>query len=115
MGWREELQAVFPQPLPGESPALRDEIIDELADHLECAWNRERISVASDEEARQRVINQFGDLRIVTRQLWWEARKGQFVSQKLALTMTAKFAATCLIACGVMWILLRGCAMPVKP
>ena len=57
MSWREGIEAGLPPPpLDGESGDLRRDIIDELADHLDCAMQRERKHTDDDVAAQRAVI-----------------------------------------------------------
>ncbi len=58
---RDALYAQLPPPRDDEPANLRHDILDELADHLACAYNRDLLRGANPDEARQRVLNTFGD------------------------------------------------------
>ena len=61
MDFRDALSADLPAPRDDEPDSLRDDILDELADHLACAYRRELLRGADPRPARQRVLERFGD------------------------------------------------------
>ena len=61
MDLRNILSAQLPPPRDDEPASLRQDIIDELSDHLVCAYNREILRGLDSNAARQRVLKQFGD------------------------------------------------------
>ncbi len=87
---RDALYAQLPPPRDDEPANLRHDILDELADHLACAYNRELLRGANPDEARQRVLNTFGDPAAVARRLWFDAMKGRIMAQRILI-------ATCLV------------------
>jgi putative hemolysin len=68
-----ELSARLPPARDDEPPSLRQDIIDELADHLACAKRREMLTTNDEARAEQRVLDKFGDPREVARKLWFLA------------------------------------------
>jgi hypothetical protein len=107
MDFRDTLSAGLPAPRDDEPAAVRDDIVDELADHLACAYNRELLHGADAAEARRRVFERFGDPAAVARRLWFDAMRGKIMLQRVLL-------ATCLVCvvvslaslslAGAMWI-----------
>lgn len=77
MAWPEFSEAdAFPPPRREEPAQLRQDILDELSDHLALAAQRERnTGIDNDSEIWARVLDRFGDPRAVARQLWWDAIK----------------------------------------
>lgn len=61
MDFRDGLSAELPAPRDDEPGGLRDDILDELADHLACAYRRELLRGADTATARQCVLERFGD------------------------------------------------------
>ena len=57
--------------------------MDELADHLACAYRRELLRGADPATARQRVLERFGDPAAVARRLWLDAMRGRIMSQRI--------------------------------
>ena len=61
MDSRDTLSAAFPPPRDDEPASLRQDILDELNDHLACAYNRELLRGMDSDAARQRVLERFGN------------------------------------------------------
>ena len=117
----EDLNAGLPAPRDDEPESLRADIVDELADHLQCAVRREELrsnqetstteprglspwpNQRSNEETNprrspvyQRVLARFGDPAAVARKLWWDAMWEKIMGQRI-LTLLA-VAACCTMA-----------------
>jgi hypothetical protein len=76
MRWPDPKARLFPRKPKGEPESLRNDIVDELADHLALAAESEREREDSDETTVwRRVRDRFGDPDAVARQLWWQAMK----------------------------------------
>lgn len=104
MSWSDELEAGLPAPEQHEPPALRQDIVDELSDHLQCALNRELLNHPDQDGARSRVLTRFGPSpQKLARQLWLDAMKETLMSNRLTLTSVAVLVAVCLTLCGMMW------------
>ncbi len=107
MDFRDTFSAGLPAPRDDEPAGVRGDIVDELADHLACAYNRELLRGADATEARRRVYERFGDPAAVARRLWFDAMRGKIMVQRVLL-------ATCLVCvvvslaslslAGAMWI-----------
>ncbi len=96
MSWREGIEAELPPPLDGESADLRQDIIDELADHLACAMQRER-KYTDDEAAAQRaVLKRFGNPGRIAYRLWFDAMKETIMSQRISLVTNIVVAMACI-------------------
>ncbi len=100
----QDFQSILAAQLPtghdDEPASLRQDILDELNDHLACAWNRERmrtglLSQASDDARSQdsenvraalwlRVEQRFGDPRVLARRLWFDAMWSRIMNQRIA-------------------------------
>jgi hypothetical protein len=97
------ISAELPAPRDDEPASLRSDIIDEIADHLQCAFNRELHSQASggreatDSDpatvARDRALFRFGNPAAIARRLWYDAMKERIMSQRV--TMAAAIVAAC--------------------
>ncbi|MBX3177066.1 MAG: hypothetical protein KF886_06895 [Candidatus Hydrogenedentes bacterium] len=73
MNWNKDPDKAFPARHPREPGGLRQDILDEIADHLACAAERELERGNDDEESvRRRVLEQFGDPDAIARKLWWD-------------------------------------------
>jgi hypothetical protein len=96
MDVRDTLTALLPPPRDDEPASLRQDILDELSDHLASAYNGELLRGVDSTVARQRVLDWFGDPAILARRLWLDAMKGKIMTQRVLI-------ATCLVvmlACG---------------
>ncbi len=91
MDLRDTLSAELPAPRDDEPGGLRRDILDELADHLACSYNRELLRGAKPTEARLRALERFGNPAAVARRLWFDAMRGKIMAQRVLI-------ATCLIA-----------------
>lgn len=104
MSWPDDIEAGLPAPEQNEPPALRQDIVDELSDHLQCALNRELLNHPDTDDAESRVLARFGPPpQKLARQLWLDAMKETLMSNRLTLTFVAVLTAVCLTLCGMMW------------
>jgi len=85
--WPESLSDLFPEPRPDEPARLRQDITDELADHLSCALDRQRPLVADDAAAKEAVLARFGNPRTIARRLWFDAMKEKIMSQRITMSL----------------------------
>lgn len=86
----DDIAAELPPPRDDEPASLRRDIIDELADHLACALERERqrgemTPSAAATSPWQRVLDRFGSPRAVALQLWRQAMQESLFMQRLVL------------------------------
>lgn len=94
-----DLLADLPPPDDFEPPSLRDDIRDELQDHLQCAFRREVLRDGDEPAAQARVLNRFGDPKQLARRLWWQAMWSRVMGRKLLaglqwmVTLAAVFTA----------------------
>jgi hypothetical protein len=94
-----DLLADLPPPDDFEPSSLRDDIRDELEDHLQCAFRREVLRDGDEPAAQTRVLNRFGDPKQLARRLWWQAMWSRVMGRKLLaglqwmVTLAAVFAA----------------------
>jgi hypothetical protein len=86
----ERLSALLPPPRDDEPASLRQDILDELGDHLVCAYNRELLRSVDANVARRRVLERFGDPAAVARRLWLDAMRSKIMAQRVLI-------ATCLV------------------
>ena len=97
----ESLLADLPAPRDDEPPSLRSDIVDELADHLACAFRREVLKDGDETLAEQRVIDRFGDPRNLARRLWWQAMWSRIMGQRILSGLQWLVTLAALIAAGV--------------
>jgi hypothetical protein len=101
MDLRDALSAELPPPRDDEPAGLRQDILDELADHLTCAYRRELLRGAGPDEARRRVLNRFGDPAAVARRLWLDAMKGKIMAQRVMIGTCLVVTLASLVLVGV--------------
>jgi hypothetical protein len=104
MDLRETLSALLPPRRDDEPPTLRQDILDELGDHLACAYNRELLRGADSQRARQRVLERFGDPAAVARRLWFDAMKGKIMAQRVVIVTCLLVTMASLSLVGLVWI-----------
>lgn len=75
MNWFRNIADELPAPRDDEPSSLRQDIADELADHLQSSFVRELHRTPDETSAKQHVFDRFGDPRRVARQLWFDAMK----------------------------------------
>ena len=97
-----ELSARLPPSRDDEPPSLRQDILDELADHLACAKHREMLTTNDEAKAEQRVLDKFGDPREVARKLWFQAMWSRIMSQRWLLSAMGALVAICLCLTGAL-------------
>lgn len=81
----EDLLADLPPMRDDEPSSLRQDIVDELADHLECAVRREQVKSNGADDVERRVLERFGNPRQIARRLWWLAMWSRIMSQRVLL------------------------------
>ncbi|HXY36807.1 MAG TPA: permease prefix domain 1-containing protein [Planctomycetaceae bacterium] len=103
MDWREAAASGLPAPRDDEPAGLRQEILDELADHLECALKRELTKNITPEEAVENVKRRFGNPRDLARRLWLDAMKDSIMSKRLTLAAMGLMTVMCLLLGWIAW------------
>jgi hypothetical protein len=102
MAWHEDILSDLPAPHDGEPASLRQDIADELLDHLQSAALRESLIPSHPEAIEQRVLTRFGNPRRIARQLWFDAMKEKLMLQKITLALVTFAAIASATACGLM-------------
>jgi hypothetical protein len=103
MDFRDATSADLPAPRDDEPTGLRQDILDELADHLACSYNRELLRGAGPGEARRRAIERFGDPAAVARRLWLDAMRGKIMAQRVLIATCLLVMAACFGVVGLIW------------
>ena len=103
MDFGDSFSADWPAPRDDEPPGLRQDILDELADHLACSYNRELLRGANPGEARRRAIERFGDPAAVARRLWLDAMRGKIMAQRVLIATCLVVMAACIGIVGLVW------------
>jgi hypothetical protein len=104
MLFRDSLSTLLPAPRDDEPATLRQDIIDELSDHLACAYNRELLCGKNVDLAHQHVLDRFGDPAAVARRLWLDAMKGKIMAQRVLITSCLAVALACLSLVGLVYV-----------
>jgi len=84
----DDIAADLPPPRDDEPASLRQDILDELGDHLRCALDRERqrqAAVSSGVAAtpEQRALERFGNPAQLALRLWWDAMREKIMTRRL--------------------------------
>ncbi len=103
MPWPDDLTADLPRPRSDEPESLRQDIADELADHLQCALARELCNTPDAGQAKARVLLRFGDPLKVARKLWFDALRERIMAQRILVGASVFTSMVCLVLCGLLW------------
>jgi hypothetical protein len=103
MDFRETLSTQLPPSRPDEPAGLRQDILDELNDHLVCAYHREILRGVDGSVARRRVLEQFGDPAAVACRLWLDAMRGKIMAQRVLIGTCVLVAVASLALVGIFW------------
>src|SRR5712675_1973147 len=101
MSWPPDTADELPAPRDDEPSSLRQDIADELADHLQSSLARELHFTPEESTAKQTILDRFGDPRRIARRLWFDALQEKIMSQRLQLILTSLMTAACLAAVGL--------------
>ncbi|MBT4866184.1 MAG: hypothetical protein HON53_13860 [Planctomycetaceae bacterium] len=107
MDWHNEIAADWPAPRDDEPTSLRQDIVDELADHLRCSMNREVHVTADEKQAERNVLNRFGNPAGVARKLWLDEMWEKIMLQRATFAVTAILAAAGVAACVMLGMVLE--------
>ena len=103
MHWPPDIADELPAPRDDEQWSLRQDIADELADHLQCAFTRELHLTRDEQTAQKQALDRFGDPRAVARKLWLDALREKIMSQRLTLVFTSVMTLACMGATALAW------------
>jgi hypothetical protein len=103
MEFHEALFSHLPSPLDDEPQGLRQDIIDELADHLACSAQRELLRGTDRATARARILEQFGDPAAVARRLYLDAMRGKLMAKRVVIGTCVFVTAASLLLVGLLW------------
>lgn len=99
-----EAAAALPPCRDDEPASLRQDILDELADHLACAYRRELLRTGGDAALSERnVRDHFGNPATVARRLWFDAMKGKLMVQRMLVGVCVLLAAGCVMLGLLLW------------
>jgi len=105
--WPETIAKGLPNPRSGEPPSLRQDIIDELSDHLSCAMTREFCRTPDESQARKAVLARFGDPVRIACQLWFAAMKETIMKERIVMAGVVVAALACIVTAVVAWTAVR--------
>ena len=96
-------------PLRDDEPAtLRQNIVDEILDHMHVSLRRELLVNGGDEAgARQRVLDKFGNPQEIARRLWFQAMRSRIMTQRIAIGTSVFSVLVCVALVGMMGSLMR--------
>ena len=97
----EDVLADLPPARDDEPSSLRRDIADELGDHLACAFHRELVKSGDEAEAKDRVLERFGDPRRIARQLWWQAMWSRIMLQKISIALQSVLTVVLVVLVGL--------------
>lgn len=103
----DEVAEGLPAPRRDEPATLRQDIIDELTDHLRCAVERELAKEVTPTEAAENVRRRFGDPRAIARKLWLDAMREKIMSQRLTIVLMVTLVCLSTAATVFAWVALR--------
>ena len=105
----DDIAANLPPPRGDEPVSLRQDIIDELTDHLESAARAEQLrSNGTAEEVHAAVLERFGSPAKIAQRLWRDAiRENQTMSQRLMTILAAASTVACLAMALLVWQSMR--------
>ncbi len=107
MSWYEDIATSLPPPDGDAETDLRRDILDELADHLDCAMRRELRRSDDETAARSAVLHRFGDPKRIAYRLWFDALKEKIMSQRISLVTNIVLAVLCVTMCAFVFISMR--------
>ena len=102
MDFRELLSAQLPPIRPDEPAHLRQDILDELSDHLICAYHREILRGVDRAVVQQRVLEHFGDPAALACRLWLDAMRGKITAQRVLIATCVLVTLACLASVGLL-------------
>jgi hypothetical protein len=103
MEFQQSLSDSLPAPRDDEPLGVRQDIVDELADHLACSAQRELLRGVDPATARARVLERFGDPAAVACRLWFEAMRGKIMTQRVVIGTCVLVAAVSLGLAGLLF------------
>jgi len=96
LSWHDQIAEGFPHRHDQEPGQLRSDIVDELADHLSCAMDRELRRTDDEATARRAVLARFGNPMQIARKLWFDAMKETVMKDRVMMITAALMAAACI-------------------
>ena len=103
MAWPESIAESFPEPHDDEPASLRQDIADELADHLQTSLARQIVGTLDEATARERVVERFGDARGLARSLWFDAMREKIMRQRIIQIAAGLSLVLCVVLGFLLW------------
>lgn len=97
------LDTLLPPPRDDEPRSLRQDLMDEVRDHLQSAYLGELLRVTDPVLAEKNVLARFGDPARVVRQLWFQAMREKIMSQRILVAACLIMAVASMTGVGLMW------------
>lgn len=97
------LETMLPAPRDDEPRSLREDLLDEVRDHLQSAYQGELLRTPDPVEAEKNVLARFGDPARVVRQLWFQAMREKIMSQRILVVTCLVMAVASIAGMGLMW------------
>ena len=98
-----DVSSDLPAPRDDEPASLRQDIVDELADHLACSLHRELHRTPDAHTAQRNVLNRFGNPAALARRLWRDALWEKIMSQRITTIMATIAAVAAVSICVLLW------------
>lgn len=99
----ESLLALLPRRSDDEPPNLRQDLLDEVRDYMQSAWDEEQRQTPDPHEAWQLVLQRFGDPAKLVRKLWFDALKEQIMSRRMILAALGLAVVMFAVFSGLVW------------
>lgn len=97
----------MPSSQEGEPSDLRQDILDEIEDHLDCAVRIDLRESDDPQEAHRTALARFGSPTHIARRLWLDAMKGRLMNQRIFFGTNIAFIGVTLAMVGIMVLMLR--------
>lgn len=103
MAQRDDLDSKLPGARDDEPASLRQDIIDELSDHLQCSLEQELVNENDVDQARKKALNRFGVPSSIVRQLWFESMRESIMLQRVLVGACVVMMCICLVVAWIAW------------
>lgn len=106
MNWPPDIADELPAPRDDEPASLRQDIADELADHLSSAFTRELHLTRDESAAKANALDRFGDPRTIARKLWLDAMSEKIMSKRMTIVALLLVVLVTFGSTGMTWFLI---------
>ena len=97
------LDSLLPAPRDDEPRSLREDLLNEVRDHLQSAYLGELLKTPDPVQAEKNVLARFGDPAKIVRQLWFQAMQEKIMSQRILVGTCLVMAIASLAGVGMIW------------